>query len=95
MLAARHALLHLYFSAVLFPVATLSGASHCAHHATLVPSCQLSQVQLPNARQREAILRLTLRRHAFETEPAMVERELWPILFRDPAVRASWGATRK
>lgn len=44
------------------------------------------QVHLPNAQQREAILRLTLRRHAMETGPRMVERELWPLIFRDAAV---------
>lgn len=47
-------------------------------------------MHLPNAQQREAILRLTLRRHAMETGPGMVERELWPLIFRDAAVSDGW-----
>ncbi len=47
------------------------------------------QVQLPSPQQREAILRLTLRRHALETDPALLDRQLWPLIFGDPAVRGS------
>ena len=42
------------------------------------PPRRLLQVQLPNAEQREAILRLTLARHAKEIGPGYLDPELLP-----------------